>query len=604
MVNKLFSPTEVQFKRVKPLPNSVGDEDVPVVHFSSQPGLKKLDPAYMGKGMANSRDRRGGPKSFFFVAESPLGADEQFFGKGKVAYGAVLSGSRLYDLRAGKPDPLGFNNAINPLEAEETLASKGYAGVLVEGGEDDPRKTVILFKRAEVKELPTPSNKQLTKAPRVDFSPDVKPSDEVRAQADEYTKAAGIKSTPHQEAVPVREDLAKRLADAFDAMKHSPDDPAVKASYDALAKETKAQWDFITGKGVKMEPWTQRGQPYKNSAEMVADVRDNKHLWFFPTDQGFGGDTKTAQHPMLTPIGVKANGKDLVANDAFRAVHDYFGHAKEGFEFGPKGEYNAYLAHNQMFSDAAKPALAAETLAQNSWVNYGKHLRRADGSIPRKGEEGFVSATERPYADQKAGLLPSDLVAEANAQPKKSVDKPAPLMSPDDMVKGAKRALSILAADGSGVTLNIATGRNMAKRKAYAVSIFPERSMILDTAPKRGDLEEFITKNQDLLASRRMRSASGMTSQPGSIMLTCRSRWRTRPLRNTSAKSITKKPSGIFRRCRKSRPVEPATPSKVRPNLPNVSRSRSRNSKQSAKPRTCLHKRSGISFRTKSATST
>lgn len=618
----MFSPDEVQFKRVRPLPHSVGETDVPVVHFSSQPGLKKLDPAYMGKGMANSRDRRGGPKSFFFVAESPLGADEQFFGQGgKVAYGAVVSGTRLYDLRLGKPDPLGYNNALNPAAAEETLASKGYAGVLVEGGKADPRKTVVLFKRTAVKELPVKG--PMKKAPRVEFSPDVKgtPSEEIRGQAAEYNAKAGIKAEPHQTAVPVREDLAKRLADAFEAAKHEPENPEVKKAYDALATETKAQWDYITGKGVKMEPWAQDGQPYKNSAEMIADVRDNKHLWFFPTDQGYGQDKSVATHPMLTPTGVKVNGKELVVNDLFRAVHDYFGHAKESFEFGPKGEYNAYLAHNQMFSDSAKPALASETLAQNSWVNYGKHLRRSDGTLPVKGDKDFVPVTERPYADQKATLLPQDLVAEANnIAAKKAVDKVAPMMSPDNVslvlkdlspaklegdgwakdensnqiigfVKGvpvvsvepvvshagflsganpsdfsyfsvkkltptgevyrhltdfkkfsevtrfatknfdipkqlafqkpaqptqgpkriaglmspdvteksAKRALSILAADGNGVTLNLATGRNMAKRKAYAVSIFPERSMILEKTPTKADLEKYIEQNQDLL---------------------------------------------------------------------------------------------------------
>lgn len=431
VIKTMFSPAEVQFQRVKPLPHAVGDEEIPVVHFSSQPGLKKLDPAYMGKGMANSRDRRGGAKSFFFVAESPLGADEQFFGQGgKVAYGAVLSGTRLYDLRVGKPDPLGFNNALNPALAEETLASKGYAGVLVEGGKQDPRKTVILFKRAAVKELPNVKG-PLKRAPRVEFSPDVKgtPSEEIRTQAAEYNKAAKLDTTPHQTAVPVREDLAKRIADAFDAAQDRPNDPRVKRAYKSLADETQAQWDFIVSKGVKMEPWKKEGQPYKNSAEMIADVRDNKHLWFFPTDAGFGSGGAAKSHPMLAPSKVPG----LVVNDLFRAVHDYFGHAKEGFEFGPKGEYNAYLAHNQMFSNAARPALASETLAQNSWVNYGKHLRRPNGSIPVKGQEGYVPVTERPYAAQKAALMPEELVAEAT---KKSVDKVAPLMSPDDMKLG------------------------------------------------------------------------------------------------------------------------------------------------------------------------
>ena len=44
------------------------------------------------------------------------------------------------------------------------------------------------------------------------------------------------------------------------------------------------------------------------------------------------------------------DGKKLVFNDLFRAVHDALGHGKEGFQFGPRGELNAYLAHSRMFS--------------------------------------------------------------------------------------------------------------------------------------------------------------------------------------------------------------------------------------------------------------
>jgi hypothetical protein len=37
----------------------------------------------------------------------------------------------------------------------------------------------------------------------------------------------------------------------------------VKASYDAIKRETLDQWNFLKSKGVKLEPWQGRGQPYK-----------------------------------------------------------------------------------------------------------------------------------------------------------------------------------------------------------------------------------------------------------------------------------------------------------------------------------------------------
>jgi hypothetical protein len=60
----------------------------------------------------------------------------------------------------------------------------------------------------------------------------------------------------------------------------------------------------------------------------------------------------------------------LTANEMFRAVHDFYGHAVHGNPFGPKGEEIAYGAHSQMFSPLARMAMASETRGQNSFVNF------------------------------------------------------------------------------------------------------------------------------------------------------------------------------------------------------------------------------------------
>ena len=233
----------------------------------------------------------------------------------------------------------------------------------------------------------------------------------------EYMEQAGINKPLRMRYV--KPDIAylQKVADFMEATPSDLDAEGVRESYTALANETKAQYEIMKKNGIKIEPFTGKGEPYANSQEMMADVRDNKHLWFFTTEEGFGsGSQADPSHPLLQKTGVVINGYELVFNDLFRAVHDYFGHTKGNFQFGPAGEYNAFLAHADMFTDAAVPSLAAETLAQNAWVNYGKHIRRKDGTMPKKGDIDYTHVTDRPFADQKTFivpqiLLPDDLIS-------------------------------------------------------------------------------------------------------------------------------------------------------------------------------------------------
>ena len=169
----------------------------------------------------------------------------------------------------------------------------------------------------------------------------------------------------------------------------------------------------MTDAGIKIEPYEGKGEPYGSSAEMMKDVQDNKHLYFLRTEGNFGNDENDlarVDQPLLKKSGVTINGHDLLVNDVFRAVHDYFGHTQQGYQFGPRGEFNAWRSHSKMYSEAAQGAVAAETLAQNAWVNFGKHLRREDGSIPKKGEQGYVPPQERPFGEQKNFVVPSEMM--------------------------------------------------------------------------------------------------------------------------------------------------------------------------------------------------
>ena len=217
-----------------------------------------------------------------------------------------------------------------------------------------------------------------------------------------------IESTPIMELDPTR---SRRIADAFAAMKHAPNEATVKAAYSAFAHESVEQYKHLVDEGkLKVELFGGKGEPYKDSATMIADVRDNNHLFILRTEKAFGaGEKLEGANPLLANSGLKdANGQPMLVNDAFRAVHDYLGHSLKGNAFGPLGEEVAWSVHAPLFSPLARRAMTTETRGQNSWVNFGPHMRGKKGELLKKGDEGFLAAPERPFAEQKVGLLPEE----------------------------------------------------------------------------------------------------------------------------------------------------------------------------------------------------
>lgn len=226
------------------------------------------------------------------------------------------------------------------------------------------------------------------------------PNQRIRDVAKSYMKEAGMSYNPPKDYKTVDPERATRIANEFDKMKHDPTHPDVRASYDALAKETMAQFHHIRNTtGLKIS-FNKPGQdPYAKTPHLGAiDVRDNNHLSVFKTDHGFGSDNSISHenHPMLAKTGVHVDGHEMLVNDAFRVVHDYFGHYKEGFGFRANGEENAWRQHAAMYSPLARRAMTTETRGQNSFVNYGPH-----------GESNRKANTENTvFAQQKVGLLP------------------------------------------------------------------------------------------------------------------------------------------------------------------------------------------------------
>lgn len=190
-------------------------------------------------------------------------------------------------------------------------------------------------------------------------------------------------------------------------------DLVIKA-YEALIKEVQDQYDSLP---VAVD-YHSGDKNYENSAEMLDDVHNYNHIWVYK-----GGD----DHTMLGSSTRDADG--LTANDKFRAVHDYYGHSIDGFQFGKDGEENAWIEHSKMFSKLAQIALSSETRGQNSVVNFsginevplqkiklGAALKKEGNKTGNKdmiaeGERLISEANnEFNYAEQKSVALPPDMI--------------------------------------------------------------------------------------------------------------------------------------------------------------------------------------------------
>ena len=240
--------------------------------------------------------------------------------------------------------------------------------------------------------------------------------------ANRIKERAGIDTPKGQKITKLDLARAKEIADAYQNQESNPNDPKVKESYKALVDETIEQYKEIVADGFMVE---MSEEPYKNSTDMISDLRDNNNMRIFSTEDGFGTegitDSDRAANPMLAPTKFKdKNGVPLLVNDVFRFVHDFFGHSKEGNSFGPLGEENAWNVHSRMYSTVARGAMTTETRGQNSWVNFSGVndqafvLRDEARALRKEGKfDEALAKVEKAYevmafADQKVMLLPAE----------------------------------------------------------------------------------------------------------------------------------------------------------------------------------------------------
>lgn len=239
-----------------------------------------------------------------------------------------------------------------------------------------------------------PSKVNIPNVGRVEFHS----NREIQETARNYRDATGTGDEHPTEYVKVKPEVSQRIAQEYDEMEHNPHDPEVQRAYDALIKETLAQYEALRGAGYVLEFYPEGEDPYPNSPrEAVLDIHQNKHMYVYPTDDGFGSeDDEYPDNPLLQDTGIRWRGRPVLANDLFRGVHDAYGHALTGVGFRADGEDNAFRQHASMFSPEARRALASETRGQNSWVNFGPY-----------GESNqTASAEDTVFASQKIGLMP------------------------------------------------------------------------------------------------------------------------------------------------------------------------------------------------------
>lgn len=399
---------------IRPFVEAVdGAEKLDLTHFSDD-FRDTIVPQDGWRSRGAERDRASSPdfvpRSYYGIGVGKEGGYRKDV-KGGAGHVTSIDPDDLYDF-ASDPDKLNTGKGVAAYE--KAIREAGYAGYTTRVGlKGDGGPAAVVFEEAKVERqfddglADEPGVKRAkgleTSVPLGKTGKRIKVAPVPRAREAKalYSKRSGIRpATTIREYVKVDEARAKRIADAFEEMKHDPRDPQVQAAYSAMIRETLDQFQAMLDSGFKVEMIAKgMKDPYAASPRLaIEDIRKNNHMWVFPTDDGFGSsDLDVSDNPLLAETEFSdINGRTMLANDVFRAVHDYFGHAVEGNGMRARGEEMAWRVHASMYSPLARRAMTTETRGQNSWVNYG----------PFSEANQTASGSDTVYAPQKIGLLP------------------------------------------------------------------------------------------------------------------------------------------------------------------------------------------------------
>jgi len=336
--------------------------------------------------------------------ETARSALNDFFGGSNIAGREGYRTGQLVDTAVGAMDFIpGVGDAVGVGDLRQSIGSGDLIGTAIDTTALAAGMIPVVGDAA-AKVIKKIGDKPLRGAPSTPNIPNVGTvrigqNPEAEAAAVRATEAAGVPYTSLRRYVQVNPEIASTAAREYDIMQHTPDDPVVASAYNRMIEEMMPQYDAMLEAGVNpyfMKPGV---DPYANSPyEALIDVYDNKRLAVFPSVEGFGSNPNfdPGGNPLLRDSGRLLGGQPATYNDIFRAVHDYYGHAKPGVGFRAMGEENAYQSHAGMFSPEARRAVASETRGQNSFLNFGPY-----------GEANRTANIEDTiFADQKTGLMP------------------------------------------------------------------------------------------------------------------------------------------------------------------------------------------------------
>jgi hypothetical protein len=209
---------------------------------------------------------------------------------------------------------------------------------------------------------------------------------------------------------------------------------------------------------------------------MRRDVQENKHLFVYAGEND--------PNSLMTPED----------NWIFRGVHDLFGHAANGYDFGPRGELNAAIEHAKMFPKEALPALFAETHGQNSWVNFGPNTHLPPSERPFAEQKGFAVPEEHfpPLEfDTVSGLKPGDPgYAQAQLEAAKARDAQNPHLQPGQPFDNAmsRRRVNKYATEVTGEELAPGRTRQKFSREVNAEDLLPGGGSAREVTPQDPEL--------------------------------------------------------------------------------------------------------------------
>lgn len=137
------------------------------------------------------------------------------------------------------------------------------------------------------------------------------------------------------------------VANEYEALKTRRPTSEEIAAWHKLAAENAAHANYIR-QHLNVQV-TDEDEPYPDAHTMINDIKQNRN---------FVVSRANSEHPIWTPE----------QNVDFRTVHDVFGHAASGGDFGWDGENHACSTHHALSSPEAAKALTTECLGQTGWA--------------------------------------------------------------------------------------------------------------------------------------------------------------------------------------------------------------------------------------------